>query len=126
MTGPDDIEQWFWVRARWVVDLLRSGMNVGDIGMSGMGKSVTMHYAESMLAAHGLTECVRFFYEWKGSHPLPRRSPNEVVVVEVSRSRRHPPGVRCGAADPAPGTGAQRRRRGPAMTGPEARRIGPT
>ena len=92
MTGPDDIEQWFWVRARWVVDLLRSGMNVGDIGTSGMGKSVTMHYAESMLASHGLTECVRFFYEWKGSHPLPRRSPEPVVRGGSLPVRRHPQG----------------------------------
>ena len=73
------------MRARWVVDLLRSGMNVAVIGVSGMGKSVTMHYAEAMLAQYGLTEHVRFFYEWKGSHPLPRRSPGELFVVEVHR-----------------------------------------
>lgn len=67
--GPDDIEQWFWVRARWVIDLLRSGLNVAVIGVSGMGKSVTMNYAETMLAEYGLTEHVRFFYTTSATPP---------------------------------------------------------
>jgi hypothetical protein len=89
---PDDVEQWFWVRARWIVDLLRSGMSVAVIGTSGIGKSVTMHRVEDMLGEHGLTERVRFFYEWKGSHPLPSRAAGELFVVEVHRFRDIPRG----------------------------------
>jgi hypothetical protein len=91
MSTREDIEQWFRVRAQWVVDLLRSGMSVAVIGPSGMGKSTTMDYAEQMLAEHGgLAERVRFFGEWKGSYRLPRRAPGELFVVEVSRFRDIP------------------------------------
>ena len=68
-----------------MVDLLRSGMNVAVIGKSGIGKSITMRHVEDMLAEHGLTDRVRFFYEWMGSSRLPRRSPGELFVVEVGR-----------------------------------------
>lgn len=87
----DTIEQWFQVRAQWVIDLLRSGMSVAVIGPVGIGKSVTMDRAEQMLAEHGgLAERVRFFEEWKGSYRLPRRAPGELFVVEVSRFRDIP------------------------------------
>ena len=84
---PDNIEQWFWVRAQWVVDLLRSGMNVAVIGKVGIGKSITMHHVEDMLAEHGLTDRVRFFSDWEGSSRLPRRAPRRAVrrAVELDR-----------------------------------------
>ena len=109
-----DIEQWYWVRARWVVDLLRSGMNVAVIGVCGMGKSTVMHYVEkTMLPEHdGLTDRVRFFYEWKGCGRLPKRS-RRAVRGRGQPVRRNPRRVRRSATAPAVGTG---QRAGPVMS----------
>ena len=57
------------------------------------GRTITANGRETKRAASEVeAERVRFFYEWKGSHPLPSRAPGELFVVEVHRFRDIPRG----------------------------------